>query len=255
MEQEKSVSLGAVYCAYNACSFLTESVQRIYPVVDKIIFLVNFKPWLGEPFPAIERTISDILAIPDDKSKFEIVIGYWKNEAEQRNVGLKILREKDISWCLIIDDDELYNQGELENIRHMLVSAMHAAYLIYHQIYWKNRDTIIEGLFGSFPTFARTDGRVHFNENRMILVNKEYTWFSVSADAIVCHHMSYIRSDEEMSRKIQSFSHADDVVSDWYERIWLGDVTTDLHPSVGPRFKRTLPAAESDYQLQPFKVV
>jgi len=44
MEQEKSVSLGAVYCAYNACSFLTESVQRIYPVVDKIIFLVNFKP-------------------------------------------------------------------------------------------------------------------------------------------------------------------------------------------------------------------
>ena len=250
------MSLGAAYCVYNACSFLPESVQRIYPVVDKVIFLVNFNPWFGGPFQdAVKNTLSMIFEIPDPEKKFEITIEYWVNEAEQRNAGLRILKDKKISWCFIVDDDELYSRCELESVKHMLDTyAVHAAYLIYHQIYWKNRDTIIEGeegiLFGSFPTFARTDGTVNFNENRMILVNKDHTWYSLFADVIVCHHMSYIRSDEEMRRKIQSFSHADDVIPDWYERVWLGDVITNLHPSVGPRFKRTLPASNSKYQLK-----
>ena len=244
--------LGAVYCTYNACSFLTESVQRIYPLVDKVIFLVNFRPWVGEIFPAISDTLSVILDINDPLDKFEIVVGYWKDEAEQRNAGLKILRDKDVDWCLIVDDDELYNYEELKNVRYMLEDdGIHAAYLIYHQIYWKDRDTIIEGVFGSFPTLARTDGTVNFNENRMILVEELHTWYSLSADMIMCHHMSYVRTDEEMYRKIQSFSHANDVIPDWYERVWLGDVTTYLHPSGGDRFKSVVSASESQYQLQP----
>lgn len=247
------MTLGAVYCTYNACSFLTESVRRVYPLVDKVIFLVNFMPWCGDPFPVLRgNTIITILDIPDIDNKFEIVVGYWKDEAEQRNAGLKILRDKDVDWCLIVDDDELYNYEELKNIRHMLENdGIHAAYLIYHQIYWKDRDTIIEGVFGSFPTLARTDGTVNFNENRMILVKELHTWFSLSANMIMCHHMSYVRTDEEMYRKIQSFSHANDVIPDWYERIWLGDVTTYLHPSGGDRFQRTVSASESQYQLQP----
>lgn len=252
------MSLGAAYCVYNACSFLPESVQRIYPVIDKVIFLVNFKPWFGEPFEnAVENTLSMIFEIPDPEKKFEITIGYWISEAEQRNAGLRILRDKKISWCLIIDDDEFFNESELGGVKHMLNTyAIHAAYLIYHQIYWKNRDTIIEGengiLFGSFPTFARTDGTVNFNENRMILVNRGKTWFTLVAEVVVCHHMSYIRTNEEMYRKILSFSHANDVIPDWYENVWLGGMTTNLHPSVGPRFKRILPASESDYILQPW---
>lgn len=252
------MSLGAAYCVYNACSFLPESVQRIYPFVDKVIFLVNFNPWLGVPFQgSLKDTLSMILDIPDEENKFEIVVEYWGNEAEQRNAGLMLLREQHIDWCLIIDDDELYNRNEIENVKHMLDAAVHAAYLIYHQIYWKDRNTLLEGengmLFGSFPTFARTDGTVNFNENRMILVNKEHTWFTLAAEVMVCHHMSYIRTDEEMCRKIQNFSHANDVIPDWYERVWLGNVNTNLHPSVGPRFKRTLSISGSDYVLQPWE--
>jgi len=244
------MSLGAVYCAYNACDFLPESVQRIYPVVDKVVFLVNFKPWFGESFSAVPGTLNMILSIPDPDQKFLVVVGYWKNEAEQRNAGLKLLRDNKIDWCLIVDDDELYNLGQLKKVKYMLENySEHAAYLIYHQIYWKNRETIIEGIFGSFPTIARTDGTVNFNENRMIKVNSGHTWFSLSVESILCHHMSYVRSDVEMKRKIESFSHADEIDPDWYEKVWLGDVVENLHPSAGPRFKRALRASESKYQL------
>ena len=245
------MSLGAAYCVYNACDFLPESVQRIYPVVDRVVFLVNFSPWFGEPFSAIQGTLKMILDIPDPGKKFGILAGHWKDEAEQRNAGLSILRENGIDWCLIVDDDELYNPGELERVKYMLENnSEHAAYLIYHQIYWKDRETIIEGIFGSFPTIASTNGTVNFNENRMIKVNSGHTWFSLSPESILCHHMSYVRSDIEMKRKIESFSHADEVVPDWYERVWLGGVTVDLHPSAGPRFKRALRASESKYKLQ-----
>lgn len=244
------MSLGAAYCVYNACPFLAESVERIYPVVDKIIFLINFKPWCGEPFPAIPGTVASILDIPDKDKKFEVVIGYWENEAVQRNVGLKILRENTIDWCFIIDDDELFNEGELRNIKAMLEGdAQHAAYLVNHQIYWKDTKTIIEGFVMALPAFARTDGTVYFNKNRMILVNKEHTWFTISAGSIVCHHMSYVRTDEEMERKISSFSHADEIYPDWYQRVWLGNVSTNLHPTNESEFKRAIPVSESKYQL------
>jgi len=245
------MSLGAVYCVYDACPLLSESVKRIYPVVDKIVFLINFRPWSGEFFQAIPGTVTNILEISDVDKKFEVIIGHWGDEATQRNVGLKVLKGDGIDWCLVVDDDEFFNEHELRALRHMLENnAQHAAYLIYHQIYWKDTETVIEGLFGSFPTFARTDGTVRFNENRMILVNEGHTWYTISSDSIVCHHMSYVRTDKAMRRKIESFSHASEIISDWYEKIWKGDVTTDLHPTHGSQFKKIHPVSESKYQLE-----
>lgn len=246
-------SVGAVYCVYDASTFLFESVRRVYPLVDKILFLINFKPWYGEPFPdASSNTYRMILSMPDPDNKFRILSRFWKDEAEQRNTGLKVLKNEAIDWCLIIDDDEFFNRSELSMVINMLNDAVHAAYLIFHQIYWKNQNMIIEGLFGSLPVLARTDGIVTFNKNRMIIVNSNHTWFTISAQQIVCHHMSYVRSDNEMLRKIRSFSHAEEVISDWYEKIWLkwGEEMMDLHPVNPLEFKKAIPVSESEYQLE-----
>lgn len=248
------IKIGAVYCVYDASAFLYESVQRIYPLMDKLIFILNKKPWNGEYVPGEPFiTYKKILSMEDPDKKFEILTGVWENEASQRNAGLNLLRGYNIGWCLIIDDDELYNLSELNSVKVNLETAEHAAYLVYHQIYWKNRNTIIKGVFGSFPTFVRTDGLVHFNIDRMILVSKPHTWFSISTNNIVCYHMSYIRSDSEMLRKIKNFSHADGISSDWYKDKWLNwnmDMV-DLHPSIGKGFKRAVLVSESKYQLQP----
>lgn len=248
------ISIGAAYCIYEPSAFLFESVQRIYPLVNKIIFLINYKPWQGDPQQtALVNTFRIAVTIPDSENKIEILSGKWESEAEQRNIGLNLLKERGIDWCFIIDDDEFYNRSELEKVFKILSdSKQQAAYLVYHQIYWKNRNTVIEGLFGSFPTFCKTNGIVNFNENRMILVKKDYIWKTISSDIIVCHHMSYVRSDREMFKKIQNFSHADTVISDWYERVWLDwkNDMTDFHPTTPQAFKKILPVKESQYLLE-----
>lgn len=245
--------IGAVYCVYDSSTFLYESVQRIYPLMDMVLFILNTKPWDGDSMEGEPgKTYGKILGMNDPESKFKVLTGTWENEASQRNAGLHFLNGFGIDWCMIVDDDELYNPTELEVIKNSLNTAEHAAYLIYHQIYWKNRNTVIKGLFGSFPTFTRTDGIVHFNEDRMIIVKKPYTWFTISASSIICHHMSYVRSDSEMLRKIQNFSHAEGVPSNWYDEKWLNwtEEMTDLHPSpVGGRFKKTVSVSKLEHKL------
>ena len=247
------IKIGAVYCVYDASTFLYESVHRIYPLMDKIVFILNTKPWYGDPVQDEPfNTYKKILSMKDPDNKFELLTGTWEDETSQRNAGLDLLRGFRIDWCLIIDDDELFNRSELNGTIKMLDTAQHAAYLIYHQIYWKNRNTIIEGKFGSFPTFTRTDGHVYFNQDRMIIVDKPLTWFTISADNIMCYHMSYIRSDQEMLRKVNNFSHAKDIIPDWYEEKWLkwDEDMIDLHPSYANGFKKTISANRSKYQLQ-----
>jgi hypothetical protein len=245
--------IGAVYCVYDLSVFLNESVQRIYPLMDMILFILNTKPWGGDYVGnELNLTYEMILDMVDPERKFKILTGTWENEASQRNAGLHLLNGFGIDWCMIIDDDELYNRSELGVIKNSLNTAEHAAYLIYHQIYWKNRNTIIDGLFGSFPTFTRTDGIVHFNKDRMIIVQKPHTWFTISASNIVCHHMSYVRSDSKMLRKIKNFSHAEGVPSNWYKEKWLNWTkdTLDLHPSPNSgEFKRAVSVSKSKYRL------
>jgi len=246
-------TVGAAYCVYDACTLLEESVERIYPLVDKILFLINFKPWRGAEIEgAPEETYSLILSLPDPDNKFEIVSQYWADEKDQRNAGLVFLRSQKIDWCLIVDDDEFYNRSEIQHVFDTLDTAIHAAYLFSHQIYWKERGTIIEGLFGAFPSLVRTDGIVNFNENRMILVSQGNTWFNITADDIVCHHLSYIRSDEDMQRKVNIFSHADDLSDDWFNRVWIHwyEDMMDLHPTTPTAFKRTVSAENSPYKLE-----
>ena len=245
-------TVGAVYCVYDVCPLLEESVARIYCLVDKIVFLVNFKPWCGnEVDGAVEKTLKNLLTLPDYLNKIEIVSKYWADEKDQRNDGLRILKSLGIDWCLIIDDDEFYNHSELKSVFDSLESAVHAVYLFYHQIYWKDRYTAIESLFGAFPTLTRTDGTVFFIENRMIFVNRDHTWFNISAEDIVCHHLSYVRSDEDVLKKVNTFSHAADLSDDWYTRVWVHwhEDMINLHPTTPEGFKRAIPAVQSVYRL------
>jgi hypothetical protein len=246
-------SVGAVYCVYDACNFLEESVLRIYPLVGKVVFLLNFKPWSGDSNTTVlTETYKRILNISDSDNKIQIFSQFWLNEESQRNFGLEILRNQNIEWCLVIDDDEMFNRSDLIHIFNSLDTAEHVAYLFYHQIYWKNRETIIEGLFGSFPSLINTNGLVYFNENRTILVKKNQTWFTISAENIVCHHFSYIRSYDSMLQKVKLFSHAKDLKIDWFKEKWLNWLpsTADLHPIQPSVFKRAVPSYTSSYELE-----
>ena len=137
-------TVGAVYCVYDACELLKESVERIYPLVDKVLFLLNFKPWCGDTIDsAPQDTYKWILSFSDPDDKFEIVSQFWADEKDQRNAGLHILKNQDIDWCLIIDDDEFYNRFPLE-LKCQSVVSTHS----FGQTKTLTDDTIFTGISG-----------------------------------------------------------------------------------------------------------
>lgn len=250
-------TFGAQYVVYEDSGFLQESVHRVYPFLKKILFLVGFEPWKGAghskyPVQAIER----IFSMPDPDKKFVVVQKYWPTEEDQRNEGLKILRELDCDWCVVIDDDELYNRQEFYNALQKVSAGYDrglSAFIVPQQIYWKNRDTVISGLSGSLPTFAFTDeNHVHFTTHRAYQVDIG-SWANFDANDIVCHHMSYVRTDEQMLRKVSTFSHADEIRNDWYQNKWMkwNKDATELHPINPKDFSHAMDVRFASHVLEP----
>ena len=216
-------TLGAVYCIYENSGFLEESVKRIYPVVEKIVFLVNKNTWCGNTDTGIiQGTFTEIVGLPDPDNKITFIWGTWVDEGGQRNYGLSYLNSIGIAWCLIIDDDELYNTDQLAWAKEQMCPMKQAAYLIYFQIYWRDRETVMNiNNWVAVPCLASTvPGKVRFKEKRWIIVYDD-TWGTYERNNVVCHHMSYVRTPEKMKRKLATFSHAPDIISGWYETVWL----------------------------------
>lgn len=249
---------GAQYVIYEDSGFLAESVKRVYPLTHKIVFLVGLKPWNTEGDPIIpQQTMRQIMAFPDPEKKFIVVAKYWDTEEAQRNDGITALREAGCDWGMVIDDDEMYHRGQLKNAMEFVSNADESlkAFLVRHQIYWKDRNTIISTLTGAMPCFFHCDGNVYFSKARAVIVCNGNVWTDLPADTLVTHHYSYVRSNKQMLRKIKTFSHASEIMQDWYERVWLQwtPESENLHPSKGSEwtFPRAIPAHQSQYQLEP----
>ena len=59
-----------------------------------------------------------------------------------------------------------------------------------------------------------------------------------------CHHLSYVRTTEELHDKLTSFAHARDVRENWLDDVWhawdSNRSMEDLHPTHPAAFKRTV---------------
>lgn len=253
-------TFGAQYCVYEDSGFLAESVLRIYPLVKKILFLVGFEPWYGKGdlgFP--KETLATIFGMYDPDHKFVVVSKYWKTEAAQRNEGLRILHDLGCEWCLIVDDDEMYNRWDLQKAMEAISNATYAngiaaGFLVQQLVYWKDRNTVIDSLTGAMPAFVITaPGHAYFGAARNFSV-VDGVFSDLNPDLLICHHLSYVRDEGKMRRKLGSFSHAPEIALDWMERVWLAwkPEMEDLHPNPGSTasFKRAVSAGEMPWILE-----
>jgi hypothetical protein len=251
-------SFGAQYVVYEDSGFLAESVLRIYPLVQKILFLVGLEPWNGKGdrrFP--KETLATIMSMDDPDHKFIVVSKKWGTEHEERNEGLRILHDHRCDWCLLVDDDEMYNRSELWNTMGLISQAWYAngrpsAYVVKQLIYWKDRETVIDGLTGAMPHFFSTNpGDVAFvNAKNFQIMGGVFS--DISEEALVCHHLSYVRTEEQMRRRFSWFSHANEVKEEWIDRVWLKwtPEMEDLHPQNPGSFKRAIKVADTPWRLE-----
>ncbi|RIL05497.1 MAG: hypothetical protein DCC75_11635 [Proteobacteria bacterium] len=233
--------VGAVCVIYDDTRWLRQVIEAAYPYCDSFIFLVSNKPWNGEVFDN-SSTLGLLESLPDLDGKIEVIRGGWSTETEQRNEGLEILNQRGIDYCLILDADEIYDTKQLAALLELAASKRYVqAWRINLITYWKSPDYRIDPPESFQPVVLAKVGEATFVDKREI--SPAFS-LSVPREICVCHHLSYARSDEEVKRKISSFSHSHQLVDGWYEKVWLGwdenHGLEDLHPCWPTAYKRAV---------------
>ena len=244
----------AAYCVWGEERWLRVSVEGVYDACDTILFLLNSHAWTGFAQDQ-DAAATCISAIPDPEGKFTLVRGEWVSEAAERNAALDMLLASDTDWCLVVDADEVYHPAALSRLLRLAaanpeVDRWHVPLFTY----WKSEHFRIDPPEPLKPPVLVRPGRCRFTLNRTAEGGLARV---VSPETVVCHHFSYARTDEEVQRKISTFSHAAEVRPGWFQNIWKGwdadHSLTGLHPTHPQAYARAIEvsAATLPPQLRP----
>jgi hypothetical protein len=235
-------TFAAVCCIYDDHSWLRETMEGAYSECDRVFILLNDRPWRG---PARDQgeTLRAIEGLPDPDGKIILVRGSWATESAERNSGLQLLREGGFDYCFVLDSDEIYEPTVLrammrEIAKEPTVDCWHVSWLTY----WKSPLFRIDPPEAFKPAVFVKVGGTSFTHNRDVQAASHRL---IDETIGMCHHLSYARTNEELLKKITSFSHADEIVPGWYEKVWLAwderPELPELHPTHPSAYKRAIP--------------
>jgi glycosyltransferase involved in cell wall biosynthesis len=221
------MKVGVLTICYNEEATIGACINQFKRFQMPHLVLISSEPWHGDSFePDQTNDIATSLGA-------EVICGNWTSEASQRNFGLNYF--KDYDWVLIVDADEFYTGASLRELSASLETTADAVVAQTMYVYWKTQDYRIEPVQEDNPIVA-------IRPNQRFAHARQAFCSTVDTKAIL-HHLSYVRDDINMWKKISSFEHAVDFdIQDWYERVWL-DWSPDrinLHPVNPSQFHRTV---------------
>lgn len=196
--------------------------RLIVPVVEqfrgkaKVVVAVSSRPWHGyldrdETFSRI-YTKANIASMQD-----------WRTEVEQRNWCMDQLQDCD--YVLVCHADTFFTQKDIDKIVDFIQTATERQYDIPSVMYWKDLDTVVVPDPMIPAMLIRRD--VRFKHSIII----EDQIVDAPQVPVLCHHLSWAKTDEEVKEKISSYEHAQEIVPNWYEDVWLSDKTENLSPT------------------------
>lgn len=241
------MTVGAVYCLYEDYKFLKYSIDSIYSVVDKIIFLVGDTAWNGDQSLKgdNEKTLQVINEYKDVDDKFVLIKKQWEQgEIHKRNYGLDIVRNFKLDYCLVIDADEVYETKELKFlIDTAKINPQYSVFRCPMYTYWKEVKYRIEPPEQYCPcVLLKCTDTMRFVENR------DATDGGLQATLMghcTMHHFSYVRTDEELKRKhIFVPGHNQSAIAGWFDNVWKAwdnnKFLLNIHPVWPEVYKRAI---------------
>lgn len=234
--------VGGVCCVYDDDVWLPFMVESCYPAVDRLTFLVGRQPWNGDA-GCNSKTIEAITSCPDPDKKIAIIEGDWSTETVQRNAGLALCVKARLSYCFVVDADEIYDPNTLRFL--IDVACTRPSIDVWHIrwfTYWKSYRFRIEPIEPSRPPVLIRIGNASFRNSR-IASGRSTGHFPPKLG--MCHHLSYARNDEQIRKKITRFSHAHQILPHWFDAIWLGwdqdPNLENIHPIWPTYYRKAVP--------------
>lgn len=164
-----------------------------------------------------------------------------KDDASQRNDGLEWLRKRGYEWALVVDSDEFWTQENINKLLGDLTTDMDLTDDVdvitapNMHVYWKDwNHRIHPDPQPDNPIVAiRTDQK--FSWSRLSDAKRRKT---TEAEF---HHLSYVRTNDEIQEKILTSEHAHEIYPNWYDSTWRAweDGMRNLHPVIPEIFAYT----------------
>ncbi|CAM9252953.1 unnamed protein product [Discosporangium mesarthrocarpum] len=189
----------------------------------------------------------------------DVVVSQWATEEEQREFGSQLIREdpRGFKRVLVLDTDEFWHPVELSRALVLAARTPSVPFIrATMATYWATLRGVISPPEPLRVLWLMDPHRCHWYKDREIECLVEggadtaggtadrHQGLELDSSVAVCHHLSYVRTDEEVLRKTSSFAHASDVQAGWFERSWVGWATnhslTDLHPTRPSAYKRVV---------------
>ena len=231
--------VAALTVAFNEPRLLPSITRQFKrPYLEEDIYhlvLVSRKPWRGD-----YEYDPDTAHVAIEHGADLVLTYRWENQAEQFNYGLKALALEGYEWAIICDADEFYTPFGikilLDDIELFGDKGQLRAPLM--EVYWKNPMLRIYNKQTDTPVVAISTSQF-FSDKRTPTLS-EY-----GETSAMLHHMSYVRTDDEMLKKINSFEHSTEFdLNDWYENKWknwdLIKNNINLHPVVPEQFSHAV---------------
>jgi len=225
------VKISVLTPAFGERRFIGACVDQFkgFPV-DKHLVLCSTKPWFGD----MKQDDSARVAV---EAGAWVVQREWKDEDKQRLDGVDLLKDND--WILFVDADEYYTEEAIKVIFDTLHNEERGSVGVFKAnnmlTYWRDWDTIIDPPeFNPVVAFRPGAKLVHIRVFDGVLEE-------TMPPEVLLHHFAYVRTGKEVLRKIKSWGHAEEVIGDWYEKVWVGwkEGMTDFHPTQPTCWPRT----------------
>lgn len=184
--------------------------------------LVSKKPWHGEWEADDTHVIATNLGA-------DVIVGNWQNASEQLNYGLEIFR--DFDWVVICDADERYTSEDLDRLWLHLEAFRRETHVRAIRtdnwsVYWKTPYWEIFPKQTDYPLIVIRPSEQFGNI-------RSYEGPTLYVHDVHMYHLSYVRDDNEMQKKVESFDASTEFDPiHWYQSVWLDWNPTrgNLHP-------------------------
>ncbi len=204
--------LPSCICAHDDYYYLTNAIASVREA-GPVICYVSRLAWNGTAGDW-EKTAQVAQSVGA-----EVVLGDWPDESVHRQAALADMRSRGFQFCLIPDGDEVLEPELVANLLRLAKAGV--AERVYAQMdtYWKSPEYVIrprEQLTPLIMLDLREVDHVYIREykgGRALTLTPEHG---------LLHHLSYAGPDCRIQRKLDTWGHRNEVLPDWYNRVWRG---------------------------------
>jgi len=218
------MTLCAVICVHDDVVFLAATLASLGDV--PVLICVSTTNWRGE-----SGDWQQAVKIGEQHNA-TIFTGAWNEENAHRQAAYAKAVELGFAYAITIDSDEVLEPSLLHNLKLVAETSFADRVYITWDTYWKGTDYVVRPREPFTPCILINLHNAHhvhireFEGGKSLFLNEQFG---------IVHHLSYAGGDERILKKIKTWSHRDEIVPEWWDRVWkrweLDPFLRDVHPT------------------------